>query len=293
MIVLWYTKWCSVILCTLIRHFWGKSFSLLFCKTHNIQLATFTITSGFCHANASLPGNGDVTNKNRRVLNLECLRRLDGRLRTAGSSSCLSDSLYFEAAAPETSRPRSNKQWGGNMQMFVPGPGWFSQQQQCWSPCGSASCKPPRCLHCPVNTDVTLRSSCGGCPRGCSPLARPIPAIRGLSSFGFFLERPEVLRSCFSGWVLLGTPQLDSRKFGILETGEIVSTPPAVYFFLSLSKENVIFTVQHTHSLLAIKRHGFYSSPARNMKHVTSCVVLFFFRTYFYLFFLPDPQDGK
>lgn len=256
---------------------------------------------GSCHANASLPRR-PARRRDKREAS-ERLWRLDGRWCTAGSATCLSGSLYFEAAAPETSRPRSNKQRAGKYadvcsRTWV---GFLSSSSGVGlPPCGSASCGSASCSRRDAFAVPSTRTSPSAVHVAAvrPALAGPGRAVRGWSGFCFFLERPEgFLRSCFSGRVLLGTPQLDSRKFGILETGEITSTPPAVCFFLSLSEENVIFTVRRTHSPPGHEKTCFYSSPARNMKHVTSCVVVAFFsispaRIFIY-FFLPDPRDGK
>lgn len=124
--------------------------------------------------------------------------------------------------------------------MFVPGPGWFSLQRR-WSPCGFSSCTSRAVFTVLATRRSLLAGHVNSCWRGCLVLARPLRPHRrralwrtcGLSSFVFFWRF--VRRRVCPAQSLLGMPQLDSRKFGILETGEIISTLPAVCFFLFLS----------------------------------------------------------
>lgn len=111
---------------------------------------------------------------------------LDGRWCTAGSATCLSGSLYFEAAAPETSRPRSNKQRAGKY-ADVCSRTWvgFSPQQQQrrrrWSPCGSASCGSAGCSRRDAFAVPSTRTSPSAVHVGA--LAGPIRAVRGSEWF--------------------------------------------------------------------------------------------------------------
>lgn len=158
----------------------------------------------------------------------------------------------------------------------------------------------PRCLHCLGKMEVTVHRSCDDCSPCCLALARPLhphwrrvdtsdPPIEQFCLFWRFVRG-----RVFPAQPLLGTPQLDSRKFGILETGEINSTQPAVLFFFPfLSKENVIFTVQHTNSLLAKKWHGFILLLPEIQYETCDSLCDAFFHTHFLFIFLATSSAWK
>lgn len=146
------------------------------------------------------------------------------------------------------------------MPMFVPRPGWFSQRQQCWSPRGFSSCtsrgdaftvqaarRSPFTGHVTaVHLDVCLSPG-----RRVHTDVEPVAATRGsrrLLCFGgsfavvfFRLSRYSEHRNLIPGNLGYWKQVKSSQPYRLC------------IFFSSPSKENVIFTVQHTNSLLAKK----------------------------------------
>lgn len=169
------------------------------------------------------------------------------------------------------------------MLMFVPGPGWFSQQQQRqrWSPCGSASCS--------ARDAFTVQST------RTSPLAVDVTAlcVDVRLSPGRFERYVDcvvlVFQSCrrFRGRLFPAESYWERRNLipGNLGYWKQVKLfqPHWRCVFSSLPLKGKCNIHGSTHTLPpGQEKTWFYSSPARNMKHVPSCVVLFFAHIFAY-----------
>lgn len=151
------------------------------------------------------------------------------------------------------------------MLMFVPGLGWFSQRQQCCSARGLSSCTG---LHCPGKQRSLLAGHVTHVDLG-------VWLLPGRCSHADVEPRAATCRwsssVCFGGLFVVVFFRLgrywERRNLIPGNLGywkQVKSSQPhrlCIFFFPSLSKENVIFMVQHTNSLLAKKRHFFPLLP--------------------------------
>lgn len=168
----------------------------MFCKTHHIPLATFTATLGFPPRQRLSALQRDATNRKPASVRAGSM---GGGARLGAPLVCQALFILKPRPPRRVGRVQTNSEQG-NMPMFVPGPGWF------FSAAAAAALvslrfrqlrfrqlQPPRCLRCPVDADVTLRSSRGGRPSAwTSGAGRAGPSGTWIEWFCcFFLERPE------------------------------------------------------------------------------------------------------